>query len=565
MNPQVSNCAIEDELLARWDLAAFGAHVSASHAYPGRPADAIISGENLGTWWGVPPEALRDGVTVTVTLPHERPIKLIALHWAQWPIPVEFAVSEGNTQGPLIAAWRAPMSQREFVRVPDTTISAYTIHVRLQPGATVSNGSLLVQGACFGRLTSGPMFRSLQRPGEWFGLSSHLGYADSAWWNGASEVRLAKSLGMRWLRITARWDVLAPSGAGLDDGRLNVLDQHIGLAHSAGMKILLLIHGTPGWASSTPIKLPGAGRPSSPALFVAFVERLYRRFGSQVDAWEIWNEPNSADYFGPPTKETAALLAAMYRDTRAQLRSINPNVTVVLGSLSRVDTKFLLQVLDSNPGPIDVVGVHPYTDGRDPLSWFGSGATSDSCLFPLSQEGIRYWRNLATFRAALDLRGYASTPVWLTEIGWDVIGKTGVGAVGQSAFLMRGINAVWSDVRGITQGFWFSSKDWGENKSNGVGDNMGLVDSSGAPRPVANAIRALADPARAAPGRVTSVVSEGAAQAAVFHGWGAGDHQWVIQGADGMALLGASTSTPSDDWVEVHLRSSVNCITLVGI
>src|SRR5690348_13286667 len=203
-----SACGVGSELLARWDLAAFGAKVSASHVFAGRPADAIIGGENLGSWWGVPPAALRDGVTVTVTLPSERPVKLFALHWAQWPIPIEFAITQGEKDGNYLVQWRTPASQRELVPVPDAALTQYTIHIRQRIGPSPTNGSLLVQVACLGRLASGPKFRSAPAPNEWFGLSSHMGYADNSWWDGAAEVRLARSLGMKWVRITARWDIL---------------------------------------------------------------------------------------------------------------------------------------------------------------------------------------------------------------------------------------------------------------------------------------------------------------------------------------------------------------------
>ncbi|MDT5105865.1 MAG: polysaccharide biosynthesis protein PslG [Mycobacterium sp.] len=72
----------------------------------------------------------------------------------------------------------------------------------------------------------------------------------------------------------------------------------INAADARGMGVLAVITTTPGWANDP--SAPGIyGHPASPADFGTFAGLAAQRYAGQVGAYEIWNEPNAAPYYGP--------------------------------------------------------------------------------------------------------------------------------------------------------------------------------------------------------------------------------------------------------------------------
>src|SRR6185503_15540197 len=134
------------EILCRWDLSVLGAWAAATSEAGERTAVQVISGADTGGW-AVDLGALRSGVELRVALGAARPVKLFALHWAQWPMPVEYAIAapvRGATV--TLADWRRPAAQREVIPVADAELSEYVIRVRAT--GVKANGLLLEQVGC---------------------------------------------------------------------------------------------------------------------------------------------------------------------------------------------------------------------------------------------------------------------------------------------------------------------------------------------------------------------------------------------------------------------------------
>src|SRR5450756_3214585 len=67
--------------------------------------------------------------------------------------------------------------------------------------------------------------------------------------------------------------------------------------------------------------------------YVSFLGFLMRRYGSSVNAYEIWNEPDGEwEWHQPDPARYTALLKKSY----TYAKSLNPNVTILAGSLSNV-------------------------------------------------------------------------------------------------------------------------------------------------------------------------------------------------------------------------------------
>ena len=116
-----------------------------------------------------------------------------------------------------------------------------------------------------------------------------------------------QSLGVKSLRVILTWSAVAPSPnepvmpnfeptdpAGYKWGEYDAV---MAAAKARNWPVLLTISGpVPRWATAA--KLDNLTRPS-PTAFAAFATAVGRRYGEQVNAWAIWNEPNQPQFLRP--------------------------------------------------------------------------------------------------------------------------------------------------------------------------------------------------------------------------------------------------------------------------
>ena len=109
-------------------------------------------------------------------------------------------------------------------------------------------------------------------------------------------------------------------------------------AKERGWPVLLTISGpVPKWATQS--KLDNRTRPS-PSAFAAFVTAVGRKFGDQVNAWSIWNEPNQPQFLLPQFADGGrAVSPEIYRNlylagVRGLRKAGQGNDTILLGETS---------------------------------------------------------------------------------------------------------------------------------------------------------------------------------------------------------------------------------------
>src|SRR5215207_2886779 len=134
--------------------------------------------------------------------------------------------------------------------------------------------------------------------------------------NGGAEADKAiaewKKLGIEDVRILAYWNLIAPGSgdkkapAGFDSDNPNepryqwyYVEQAVNRVRAAGMTVTLNVTGPgPLWSSSKPSKRMRQYKPK-PSSYAAFVEAAAKRFGSRVDRYVLWNEPNLNKWLAP--------------------------------------------------------------------------------------------------------------------------------------------------------------------------------------------------------------------------------------------------------------------------
>jgi hypothetical protein len=220
----------------------------------------------------------------------------------------------------------------------------------------------------------------------------------------AHQIAEAHAFHAKVIRTEVAWSKLEPSGPGqIDPSALAITDRLVADAAAMGIRVIAIVDDTPCWASSAPASLlsacvPGisskanAWPPTNPAAYATFVAFLAQRYGTQLVAIEVWNEPDQAneDYFAGPEKPQryAAVLRAAY----PAIKQANPNVQVLAGSLVGANGVFLRDLY--------AAGIKGYYDGL-------------SVHF--------YTLTLASLRSIHEVQvaNGDTKPLWLDEFGWS--------------------------------------------------------------------------------------------------------------------------------------------------
>ncbi len=148
-----------------------------------------------------------------------------------------------------------------------------------------------------------------------------------------------------------------------------------------------------------------------PAAYAAYIGTAAAAFGGRVAAWEVWNEPDEAEYWGvaggDPAKYTALLKAVYPR--------VSHHARVLVGGLVGNDYDFVDRLYAAGAqGSFDAIATHtdtacslvsPYDFYRDPNG-------------RISRYSFLGFREV---RASMERNGDGGKPIWITELGWNTM------------------------------------------------------------------------------------------------------------------------------------------------
>jgi hypothetical protein len=258
-------------------------------------------------------------------------------------------------------------------------------------------------------------------PEDYFGIAPYNGQQLDE-----RDYAIMDDLGVVWMRRTFRWSVMEPA-----PGTWNFADYdaYVAGAKKAGKKVLaILAYETP-WLYENgredyigPDKLPR---------YLAFVEQVVRRYQGQIDAYEIWNEPNGIFWKGP--REDFFTLT---RAAAAKIREVDPSAAIVGGALWRVPRSFIQGLFTSGAMEnVDVISCHPYA------------------LSP--RRAIQVYDRFARLVTELGFSG----DIWVTEVGYPTRGwyPTKVSPNNYPAHIVKTLAGL--AVRGSRISFWYELFD----------------------------------------------------------------------------------------------------------
>lgn len=244
--------------------------------------------------------------------------------------------------------------------------------------------------------------------------------------------------------------------------RFEKLDRYISLAEANNVEVLLPLAFTPTWASARPqetIPYGVAGSPAEPASiedWKNYVRTVATRYKGRIHYYEIWNEPNLAQFYTGTVPEMIKLVAAAHliiKEVDPSAMVISPSAT---GNNNGVDwlEQFLSQ---GGANVIDIIGYHFYVTPNAPETMV---------------------ELVSKVKRAMSTNNVAAKPLWNTETGWSIANNlTTVTATGTfskilsdteaSAYVARSFILSWAS--GVERLYWYG---W-DNKQ------MGLVEADG--------------------------------------------------------------------------------------
>lgn len=310
----------------------------------------------------------------------------------------------------------------------------------------------------------------------------------------AAALNDAVYVGATWIRADLAWDDVQAKPGPYDWAPF---DRVVAAARARHLAVLAVLAYTPAFARPAGCASDKCG-PADPAAFASFAAAAVRRYArSGVRAWEIWNEPNSDNFWRP--KADPARYAELVRLTAAAIRSADRTATIILGSLAAGKLTgqgvpaltFLRELCAAGINhQVNAIGWHPYSYP----------------LLPSSANPHNPWNFIShdspSFGSVLAKAGTPGMPVWITEYGAPTEGPGKPASSPKhppgvfpayvteafQALLARSAVTTADANPHISSFFWFTDEDTPGPASRRQ-DFFGLRQADGKPKPALSALR----------------------------------------------------------------------------
>lgn len=282
---------------------------------------------------------------------------------------------------------------------------------------------------------------------------SGMGFTSTDGWpgSGVTHVRLW-DIGVSWREIHL----------GVDAYDWTRLDALVGQAESIGAKITYVIGATPQWLARNPSQPyyapwlgPGSNSmPNNVDEFNKFVWNLATRYRGRIQYYELWNEPQLADFLYPYDDTELGILATMTKRAYSTMKSCDPNIMLLAasvlprassGGMSKA-TKYLSN-LKAAGWNIDAFTTHIYPD---------TGVTAGG------------WHSmLVDAKNTIASMGPPTSKLWVTETNYNLLGPA---IPEDQAASLVSQTYDYASQEGVMQLYWYA---WNRPDLGGLQINSG--------------------------------------------------------------------------------------------
>jgi len=234
-------------------------------------------------------------------------------------------------------------------------------------------------------------------------------------------LELLRSAGIGWIRQELPWEQIEPDARGeyvdtkFGGSTWAKFDDIVDRANALGLNVVLRLDTSPTWARPADA-LDGRAPPQNYDDYFNFVEQAVTHFRGRVRAYQVWNEPNLDIEWGGQAPDPAGY-ARLLRGAAERIHRADPNAQVVMAALSPTLTdnqdaqnelRYLQGLYDAGArGSFDVLALQAYGLRGGP-----DDPRTDVTDVTFSRPRL--------VRDVMLRNGDGATPVWATEVGWNV-------------------------------------------------------------------------------------------------------------------------------------------------
>ncbi len=261
-----------------------------------------------------------------------------------------------------------------------------------------------------------------------YGIQAHMVHNGQA----GTVMGKIKDMGFGWVKQQVEWKHFEQSKGNYEWG---ALDEIVGAANAAGVKVLWSVVNAPAWARAGQ-DLSVGGPPNNPQDLADFLGAMAGRYcGSSVKAIEVWNEQNLHYEWGNMRIDPAAYMNLL-KPSYNRIKSACSGMIVVSGALTPTgapppramdDVKYLDGMYQNGLKNFsDAIGAHP--SGYNVAPWVKGG--QEACDFITKQGSSfrgpcntlhRSWSfngTLSQYYGVMVKHGDGRKKIWPTEFGW---------------------------------------------------------------------------------------------------------------------------------------------------
>lgn len=234
----------------------------------------------------------------------------------------------------------------------------------------------------------------------------------------------AKAMNVSWVKMQADWSFLQPNNPDEFEQSFRLFVGHVQQAKNMGFNVLVSVAKAPNWARN--IDQTDSGPPDDPQALANFLRFMINQVKPEnIDAYEIWNEPNLIREWRGGLPFSGAGYMQLFVPAHAAIRQADPDAVIITAGLAPTgnlegsvdDREYFQQMYAAGLARYTdiVIGFHPYSWGNPPDfvccdTIPGRGWDDDPHFF--FADTIREYRDI------MQQNGHG-VQLWATEFGWS--------------------------------------------------------------------------------------------------------------------------------------------------
>lgn len=166
-------------------------------------------------------------------------------------------------------------------------------------------------------------------------------------------VALMKEAGISFVRMDFLWQDIEPKQRQFDFAKYDYI---VNLLTDNKIQILGLLNYSTDWAAQV-----WNSPPYKNETFINYISTVIARYKEKIKYWEVWNEPDSQQYWQP--QDEMVRYTSLLKDVYTEAKRIDPNCKILTGGLSQNITISLKRIYKNGGGPyFDILAIHPFVN-----------------------------------------------------------------------------------------------------------------------------------------------------------------------------------------------------------